>query len=152
MVEVCSTGHREGSFADESIWSDATHLPAYKWWQTHGQEVQELMHVAVRILSLGSSAGAAERAWSAMDFVHTKRRNRLVPARVSALVYVFQVRIIRTRCQHRMPAFRDVVGVRLVGVAGGCRLWAPSRTAGWAHALRLSGMTSGSVLSLIIPP
>ena len=83
---------REGCFDDaDPMWRDANQLPAWKWWQVYAKETPQLQRVAVRILSLGTSAGAAERAWSAMDFVQNKRRNRLLPERTSDLVYVFQV-------------------------------------------------------------
>ncbi len=45
--------------------------------------------MAVRVLSMVSSAGACERNWSAYDSVHSKKRNRLDPDRAADLIYVF---------------------------------------------------------------
>ncbi len=45
--------------------------------------------VAMRVLSQVSSACACERNWSSYDFIHSKRRNRLTPARARDLVWVF---------------------------------------------------------------
>ena len=41
------------------------------------------------MLSQVSSACSCERAWSAYDFIHNKRRNRLSASRARDLVYVF---------------------------------------------------------------
>ena len=36
-----------------------------------------------------SRAGACERNWSAYDFIHSKKRNKLTPQRANGLVFVF---------------------------------------------------------------
>jgi hypothetical protein len=41
------------------------------------------------LLSQVSSACSCERSWSAYDFIHNRRRNRLTAARARDLVYVF---------------------------------------------------------------
>jgi hypothetical protein len=55
----------------------------------YGSHVQELQQVAVRILSQVSAAVACERNWSTYDYIHSKKRNLLAPARARDLVYVF---------------------------------------------------------------
>ena len=60
----------------------------YQWWVMHGGECPELQRLAVRVLAMVSSAGACERIWSAYDFVHSKKCNRLDPDRAEDLVYV----------------------------------------------------------------
>ena len=59
------------------------------WWKEYGGECVELQHVATRVLFVAVSSGSCERNWSAFDFIHTKRRNGLNPARTADLVYIF---------------------------------------------------------------
>ena len=48
------------------------------------------------ILSLVCGACSCERNWSAFDFIHTKKRNKLSVAKAQDLVYVFSnLRLIR---------------------------------------------------------
>lgn len=54
-----------------------------------GDEVPVLSKVAQKVTALSSSAGACERNWSAYDFIHCKKRNKLTPERANDLVYVF---------------------------------------------------------------
>jgi hypothetical protein len=48
-----------------------------------------IVRLAVRLLSQVSSACSCEQAWSAYDFIHNKRRNRLTAARARDPLYVF---------------------------------------------------------------
>ena len=43
----------------------------------------------MRVLAQPSSSSSCERNWSAFDFIHSKKRNRLTPSRAADLVYVF---------------------------------------------------------------
>ena len=54
-----------------------------------GYELPLLSAVAQRVTSLVSNAGGCERNWSSYDFIQSKKRNRLQPARAMDLVYVF---------------------------------------------------------------
>jgi hypothetical protein len=45
--------------------------------------------VAIRVLAAMPSSSSCERNWSAFDFVHSKRRNKLSSARANDLVNVF---------------------------------------------------------------
>lgn len=49
----------------------------------------ELRHVAVRVLAAMPSSSSCERNWSAYDFIHSKRRNKLSNPRANDLIYVF---------------------------------------------------------------
>ncbi|KAF8065964.1 RNF32 [Scenedesmus sp. PABB004] len=79
----------EGSFGQDLAKAVAPITPAHQWWETYGQAWPEAQRVAVRVLSQVASASSCERAWSAYDFIHNKRRNRLTPQRARDLVYVF---------------------------------------------------------------
>jgi len=54
-----------------------------------GYEVPVLARIAQKVTALVSSAGGCERNWSSYDSIHSKKRNRLQPARANDLVYVF---------------------------------------------------------------
>ena len=46
----------------------------------------DAQYAAVRVLSQVSGVGASERNWKAHDWIHNKRRNRLLPERAEQLV------------------------------------------------------------------
>jgi len=79
----------EGLFGSDEAAADARCTPAHHWWDTYGAQHPQLRKLVVYILSQVSSACSCERAWSAYDSIHNKRRNRLSPARARDLVYVF---------------------------------------------------------------
>ncbi|KAF5449742.1 hypothetical protein F2P56_030158, partial [Juglans regia] len=58
------------------------------WWTQFGCEVPTLQRFAVRVLSQCCSATGCERNWSTFDFIHSKKRNRLVHKRLNDLVFV----------------------------------------------------------------
>ena len=58
------------------------------WWETFGTATPNLMKLAIRVLSQGSSASPCERNWSTFSLIHTRRRNRLSPCHVEKLVYL----------------------------------------------------------------
>ncbi|GKV30763.1 hypothetical protein SLEP1_g39543 [Rubroshorea leprosula] len=47
------------------------------WWDQFGTDAPELQKFAIRVLSQCISATGCERNWSAFDFIHSKKRNRL---------------------------------------------------------------------------
>ncbi|KAG6631013.1 hypothetical protein CIPAW_13G061100 [Carya illinoinensis] len=63
-------------------------LNSVAWWSQFGCEVPTLQKFAVRILSQCCSATGCERNWSTFDFIHSKKRNRLVHKRLNDLVFV----------------------------------------------------------------
>ena len=81
--------NRHGNFGDPWHIDAINKVSAPIWWKEYGGDKVELQHVATRVLSVAASSGSCERNWSAFDFVHTKRRNRLNPDRAANLVYVF---------------------------------------------------------------
>jgi len=76
-----ASGH--GLFSRPMAEAAAKEMPAFRWWLAFGAHVPELQKIAVRVLSQVTSASASERNWSAFDFIHTKKRNRLHCKRVS---------------------------------------------------------------------
>jgi hAT family C-terminal dimerisation region len=67
----------------------ASTTAGHAWWLKFVTLCKELSYVAQRVLAQVSSACTCERNWSAYDFVHGERRNRLLPERAEKLVYVF---------------------------------------------------------------
>ncbi|GKV47791.1 hypothetical protein SLEP1_g54653 [Rubroshorea leprosula] len=57
------------------------------WWDQFGTDALELQKFAIRVLSQCTSATGCERNWSAFDFIHSKKRNRLEHERLNALVF-----------------------------------------------------------------
>jgi hypothetical protein len=80
---------RSGAFGTPEAWEDARDMPAHQWWEMYGMHAPELQTLAVKVLSQVSSSSACERNWSAYDFIHNRKRNRLTPARARDLVWVF---------------------------------------------------------------
>lgn len=97
---------KEGDFGDPMVRALAEDMPTYQWWAMHGGEVPELQKVAVRVLAMVSGAGACERNWSAYDFVHSKKRNRLEADRAEDLVYVFTNKRLHRKAQ-KSEAFAE---------------------------------------------
>mgnify|MGYP001807169213 CR=1 FL=1 len=60
-----------------------------QWLQYFGSHAPELTQLARRLLSQPACASSCERCWSAYDFIHNKRRNRLTAERARKLVDVF---------------------------------------------------------------
>lgn len=81
---------REGAlFKRSEALEDAEKWPAWQWWETYGAGHPQLQKVAIRILAQVSSACACERNWSSYEHIHSRKRNRLLPARAAKLVAVF---------------------------------------------------------------
>ncbi len=89
LVQLGSFRNKEEDFAEVDEMQIGEDAPAYQWWQLNGCSTPDLQYIAVRVLSMVSSVGACERNWSAYDFLHSKKRNRLEPQRANDLVYVF---------------------------------------------------------------
>ena len=66
----------------------AKNMPAHRWWLAFGSHIPKIQKVAVCVLSHVCSASACERNWSTFDFIHTKKRNRLLCKKVRDVVFV----------------------------------------------------------------
>ena len=62
------------------------------------QHAKVLSPLALRIFSTPSNSVPSERAFSVMNFLHSKARNRLESERVDKLTYIY----INTRIFHRV--------------------------------------------------
>ena len=88
-LSYASFRSKEVVFGRQRAVEDAGVMPAHQWWETHAGAHPQLQRVAKRLLAQPVSACTCERNWSAYDFIHSKRRNRLTAARARNLVYVF---------------------------------------------------------------
>jgi hAT family C-terminal dimerisation region len=72
------------------------YLEGYNFWREWGSACPKLSKLAIRVLSQVASASACERNWSTYDFIHSKKRNKLLPKRAEDLVFVFtNLRLLR---------------------------------------------------------
>ena len=80
-----------------------------EWWASWGDEWSTLAKLARKLLSLPPSAASAERNWSTQDFIISKRRNRLAPARAEKLVYIYSNlrSLASAEAQRRGPGITD---------------------------------------------
>ncbi|GBG73282.1 hypothetical protein CBR_g13001 [Chara braunii] len=67
---------------------DCEKLTPSEWLATYGGDVPDLQAIAIKVMGMWSTATPAERNWSSMDFVHSKRRNSLKPETLEKLVYI----------------------------------------------------------------
>jgi len=94
QLEECR--RRQGRFARDSCVLNMKLMSSWSWWAKYGGNSPELQKVAMDILSLVVGACSCERKWSAFDFIHSKKRNKLSPAKAEELVYVFSnLRLLR---------------------------------------------------------
>jgi hypothetical protein len=78
---------RRGPFReDHSSWGDAEDPVTF--WQLHFDDNNALAQLADRVLHTLANSVPCERAFSALNLVHTKTRNALTPERVNMLLYV----------------------------------------------------------------
>ncbi|XP_039809698.1 uncharacterized protein LOC120673078 [Panicum virgatum] len=71
------------------------------WWASYGGRAIDLQRFARRIVSLCASSSGCERNWSTFEFIHTKKRNRLLHKRLNDIVYISYNRKMKTRFQIR---------------------------------------------------
>lgn len=70
------------------------------WWRSYGGRAIEIQRFARRIVSLCAASSGCERNWSTFEFIHTKKRNRLLHKRLNAIVFVYNQKM-KTRFQIR---------------------------------------------------
>ncbi|GBG59284.1 hypothetical protein CBR_g32297 [Chara braunii] len=78
---------------DKKMWEpdaveDADIISPTEWWATYGGDVPKLQAIAIKVMGMWSTTTLAERNWSSMDLVQSKRRNRLKLATVEKLGYI----------------------------------------------------------------
>ncbi|XP_054797659.1 putative transcriptional regulator tpeD [Prosopis cineraria] len=82
----CSGCSDEFSFVD-SI-QDRWVLEPKAWWSNHGADAPKLQGTALKLLNQPCSSSCCERNWSTYSFVHSLKRNKMLPKRTENLVFV----------------------------------------------------------------
>jgi hypothetical protein len=79
-----------GEFGSDQFMKAAANeaIAPHEVWDEWGEDVPELQHIAVRILSVFPQATACERNWKDLSCTHTRVRNRLSKGRAEKLVFV----------------------------------------------------------------
>ena len=84
------------TIAREACVRNMSQMSSWKWWAKYGGSIPELQRFAMDVLSLVAGACSCERNWSAFDFVHSKKRNKLSAEKSAELVYIFSnLRLLR---------------------------------------------------------
>ncbi|XP_047339582.1 uncharacterized protein LOC124943061 [Impatiens glandulifera] len=58
------------------------------WWIVRGASATNLQKIALKLLSQPCSSSCCERNWSTYSFIHSIRRNKILPKRAEDLVFV----------------------------------------------------------------
>ncbi|XP_074361159.1 uncharacterized protein LOC141701395 [Apium graveolens] len=58
------------------------------WWLVHGASAPNIQKIVLRLLGQPCSSSCCERHWSTYSFIHSVRRNKILPTRAEELVYV----------------------------------------------------------------
>lgn len=58
------------------------------WWIIHGASAPNLQKIALKLLGQPCSSSCCERNWSTYSFIHSVKRNKILPSRAEDLVYV----------------------------------------------------------------
>ncbi|GBG82790.1 hypothetical protein CBR_g36321 [Chara braunii] len=61
------------------------HVSMAQWWLTYLKRHPTLTKIAVKVLSMWTTASPCERNWSTFDLIHSKRRNLLSPENLEML-------------------------------------------------------------------
>lgn len=78
---------KEGFHHNDQSWMDKENPVLF--WRTHLDRYPELAIIATRIFETIANSVPSERAFSCMNLVHSKQRNRLGPLKVAKLVYIY---------------------------------------------------------------
>ncbi|CAA7040562.1 unnamed protein product [Microthlaspi erraticum] len=77
-----------GSFDDLKCIESMSIMEPKNWWVNFGAQTPLLQGLAFKLLGQPSSSSCAERNWSTYAFIHSLKRNRLLPSRAVDLVFI----------------------------------------------------------------
>ncbi|XP_028095818.1 disease resistance protein RPM1-like [Camellia sinensis] len=63
-------------------------MDPYTWWCAYGTYAPSLQKLALRLLVQPAFSSCCERNWSTYSFIHSVRRNKMVPQRAEDLVFI----------------------------------------------------------------
>ncbi|GBG81896.1 hypothetical protein CBR_g34079 [Chara braunii] len=75
-----------GKNSEEALAGD--HVSMAHWWLSYGKKHPTLTKIAVKVLSMWTTASPCERNWSTFNLIHTRRRDPLSPNNLQMLVFI----------------------------------------------------------------
>lgn len=87
-LEYANFSTKGGDFAEFDSIHDRYALDPKSWWAIHGACAPMLQSLALKLLVQPSSSSCSERNWSVYSFVHSVKRNRMIPKRAEDLVFI----------------------------------------------------------------
>ncbi|XP_044476201.1 uncharacterized protein LOC123203823 [Mangifera indica] len=88
LDEYANFSLKSGPFEDSDSIGARFNTEPMKWWACFGSNAPLLQKLAFRVLGQPSSSSCCERNWSTYSFIHSIRRNKLIPKRTEDLVFV----------------------------------------------------------------
>ncbi|CAA7031779.1 unnamed protein product [Microthlaspi erraticum] len=88
MDEYAKFSLKTGSFEDLRCISEMSCKEPKHWWANYGAQTPLLQGLALKLLGQPTSSSCAERNWSTYAFIHSLKRNKLLPSRAVDLVFV----------------------------------------------------------------
>ena len=84
------------------------------WWQYHGSTFPTLQTLSLKLLGQPCSSSYTEGNWSTYKFIHSLKRNKMVPTHAEDLVYVYSNLRLLSRCNeeyiHTATKMWDIAG------------------------------------------
>ncbi|PKA53085.1 hypothetical protein AXF42_Ash018993 [Apostasia shenzhenica] len=94
------------------------------WWATYGASTPLFQQLAIKLLGQHSSSSCCKRNWSTYSFIHSMRRNNILPQHAKDLVFVHNnLRLLSRRSpqyMERATKMWDVSPDALVSVEDTC--------------------------------
>ncbi|XP_039789048.1 uncharacterized protein LOC120655354 [Panicum virgatum] len=90
---------RGDDFSNKMAKENLKSMGPFDWWRSYGGRAIELQRFARRVVSLCASSSGCERNWSTFEFIHTKKRNRLLHKRLNSIAFVSYNRKMKSRFQ-----------------------------------------------------
>ncbi|XP_008659785.1 uncharacterized protein [Zea mays] len=87
------------AFSNKMAEDNLQTMTPLEWWRSYGGRAIELQRFARRLASLCVSSSGCERNWSTFEFIHTKKRNRLLHKRLNSIVFISYNRKMKARFQ-----------------------------------------------------
>ena len=66
-------------FSSSDSINDKWYMSHVKWWVFHGTSAPMLQSIALKLLRQHCSSSCCEINWSTYNFIHSMKRNKLIP-------------------------------------------------------------------------
>ena len=113
-IEYAKFSMSLNDFNDCDVMNDRFHMEPIVWWGIHGASASTLQTIAFKLLGQPTSSSCCERNWSTYNFIHSLKRNKLLPQRGEDLVFIHSNLRLLSR---RNPSYNEGVS-RMWDVGG----------------------------------